>query len=97
VIGDWTVEYMLSKDGKFRVKMYNKNTFNVLNPNLNNTNQIAGFSLLHVQCFNTLKELFMLKKKQAETPEDPAKDISDALQNSRSGQSNATPVAPEKK
>jgi hypothetical protein len=97
VIGDWTVEYMLSKDGKFRVKMYNKNTFNVLNPNVNNTNTVAGFSLLHVQSFNTLKELFLLKKKQTETPEDPAKDLSDALQNSRSGQTNAAPVTPEKK
>jgi hypothetical protein len=50
-----------------------------------------------VQSFNTLKELFLLKKKQTETPEDPAKDLSDALQNSRSGQTNAAPVTPEKK
>lgn len=59
VIGDWTVEYMLTKDGKLRLKAYNRNTQNVLNVGLNNsTNTIAGFSLLHVQSFNTLKEFF---------------------------------------
>jgi hypothetical protein len=97
VIGDWTVEYMLSKDGKFRVKMYNRNTNNILNRDINSTNTIAGFSLLHIQSFNALKELFYLKKKDNNPPADKDKGITDMLQESKNGQTNAAPISTDKK
>ena len=64
VAGDWTLEYLLSPDGKFRAKMYNRNTYNSLNSGLENNNTTsAGFSLIHTQTFNKLNELFSRKDK----------------------------------
>lgn len=59
VIGDVTLEYLLTQDGKYRVKVYNRNTFNSLLNGIgaaNNTTQ--GISLMHVESFNKVKELF---------------------------------------
>ncbi|MBW8050108.1 MAG: hypothetical protein FVQ77_07175 [Cytophagales bacterium] len=65
IAGEWTVEYLISEDGKFRVKMYNKNNPNSVQTGLENTtNTSAGFSLLHTQSFNSLKELFSNKKNE---------------------------------
>jgi len=64
IAGEWTVEYLISEDGKFRVKMYNKNNPNSVQTGLENTTSTsAGFSLLHTQSFNSLKELFNNKKE----------------------------------
>ncbi|TAD95216.1 MAG: hypothetical protein EAZ97_15885, partial [Bacteroidetes bacterium] len=57
VIGDWTVEYLVTLDGKVRLKMYHRNTANTLNPTLSNTS-VQGVSVLYTRSFNTLKELF---------------------------------------
>jgi hypothetical protein len=59
VIGDVTLEYLLTQDGKYRVKVYNRNSFNSLLNGIgaaNNTMQ--GISLMHVESFNKVKELF---------------------------------------
>jgi hypothetical protein len=70
VAGDWTLEYLLSPDGKFRAKMYNRNTYNSLNSGIeNNTTTSAGFSLIHTQTFNSINELFSRKDK-ASDPQD---------------------------
>ncbi|MCH8317383.1 MAG: translocation/assembly module TamB domain-containing protein, partial [Bacteroidetes bacterium] len=37
IAGEWTVEYLISEDGKFRVKMYNKNNPNSVQTGLENT------------------------------------------------------------
>ena len=64
VAGDWTLEYLLSPDGKFRAKMYNRNTYNSLNSGIENSNTTsAGFSLIHTQTFNSVNELFSRKDK----------------------------------
>ncbi len=65
IAGDWTLEYLLSPDGKFRAKMYNRNTYNSLNIGLEDayTNS-AGFSLIHTQSFNSLNELFSKDDKK---------------------------------
>lgn len=59
MLGDWTVDYLLTQDGKFKVKMYSRSN---LNPVLNSLgNQQAavttGVSLLHTQSFNSIKDL----------------------------------------
>ena len=59
-----------SPDGKFRAKMYNRNTDNSVNSGLENTNTTsAGFSLIHTQTFNNINELFS-KKKKNQNPQD---------------------------
>ena len=64
-IGDWTVEYLLTQDGKLRVKMYNRTNYNVINSNIaNQSNITTGFSIIHTQTFNELKEIFKRAKKK---------------------------------
>lgn len=66
VIGDVTVEYLLTEDGKYRVKMYNRNNFNTLAQRLNLlNNSTQGISLMHVESFNKVKELFTDARSRA--------------------------------
>jgi hypothetical protein len=58
ILGDWSVEYLLSPDGMLRVKIYNKTNFNTLNPTVNQSTQTAGFSLMHTKSFDEIKEIF---------------------------------------
>ncbi len=66
VIGDVTVEYLLTKDGKYRVKMYNRNNFNSLTQSINLVNNTTqGISLMHVESFDKVKELFIDARENA--------------------------------
>jgi len=60
IIGDWTVEYILSRDGALRVKMFNRNSQNLVNAQMSSgtLNTVAGFSLLHTKSFDSLLGLF---------------------------------------
>jgi hypothetical protein len=59
IIGDWTLEYLLSEDGKYRAKMYNRFNYNSLyGDNRSTTTATAGFSFMHTQSFNKFKDLF---------------------------------------
>ncbi len=72
IIGDWTIEYTLSKDGALRVKMFSRNSQNLLTAGYtNSTNIVAGFSLLHTQSFNSLKDLFQRHREPPAIEEDP--------------------------
>ncbi|HAI76910.1 MAG TPA: hypothetical protein DCM08_11755, partial [Microscillaceae bacterium] len=64
-IGDWTIEYMLTQDGKLRAKAYNRSNQGALGMiNLNNAaNNITGFSIMYTKSFNSFKELFTSQKK----------------------------------
>ncbi|WP_299458336.1 translocation/assembly module TamB domain-containing protein [uncultured Microscilla sp.] len=66
VVGEWTIEYMLSDDGRFRAKMYNKNNQSPLgNINLSNaSNTTAGFSMLYTESFSSLRDLLRFGKKK---------------------------------
>lgn len=58
MLGDWTVDYLLTADGKFKVKMYNRTNLNQLNNSLGAQAAITtGVSLLHTQNFNRWKDL----------------------------------------
>lgn len=58
IAGDWTVDYLLTPDGKFRVKMYSRSNFNALSSSLGaQTAVTTGFSLMHTQSFNEVKDL----------------------------------------
>lgn len=66
VIGDWTVDYLLTADGKFKVKMYSRANVNPINTNLNSQNAITtGVSLLYTQSFNELKDLWKHNKAKS--------------------------------
>jgi hypothetical protein len=64
IIGEWTVEYMLTPDGKYRLKGFNKNNPNVMATSQGNAgNTAAGFSIMHTAGFNSLNPFAKKKKK----------------------------------
>ncbi|MCK5467134.1 MAG: translocation/assembly module TamB domain-containing protein, partial [Cyclobacteriaceae bacterium] len=58
ILGDWSVEYLLSPDGKLRAKIYNKTNYNTINQNNKSSSTTAGFSLMHTQSFDEIKNIF---------------------------------------
>ncbi len=72
VIGDWTVEYLLTEDGKLSAKVYNKTNYNNYQVN-NRTTQSTGISFMHTQSFD---EFFkkMREKREDKRSEDQQKD-----------------------
>jgi hypothetical protein len=59
IAGDWTVDYLLTADGKLRVKMYNRTNINPIFNNLGSQNPVTtGVSITHMQSFNELKDLW---------------------------------------
>jgi len=74
IAGDWTVEYQLTADGKFRAKMYNRANVNPILNTLGAQNSMTtGASLMYTQSFNEFKDLLRnarSKKKEKETPVD---------------------------
>ncbi|XWN35049.1 MAG: translocation/assembly module TamB domain-containing protein [Roseivirga sp.] len=66
LVGDWTVEYSLTEDGKLKAKLYNKSiTSSTLEAN-NARAWAGGLSLLYTTGFNRWQELWRRKKKKTE-------------------------------
>ncbi len=76
ILGDWSVEYLLSPDGMLRVKIYNRTNYNTLNPSVKQTAQTAGFSLMHTKSFDEIKEIF----KNTRNKNRPEQDINQDLE-----------------
>ena len=58
MLGDWTVDYLLTSDGKFKVKMFNRTNINQLTNSIGTQATITtGISLTHTQNFNSWREL----------------------------------------
>jgi hypothetical protein len=58
LLGDWTVDYLLTPDGKFKVKMFNRTNINQLTSSIGTQSTIStGVSLTHTQNFNSWLEL----------------------------------------
>jgi hypothetical protein len=58
MLGDWTVDYLLTADGKFKVKMFNRTNINQLTNSIGTQATITtGLSLTHTQNFNSWREL----------------------------------------
>ncbi|TXH29359.1 MAG: translocation/assembly module TamB [Cyclobacteriaceae bacterium] len=82
MIGDWTIDYMLTPDGKFKVKMYSRSNFNQLTNTLGTQAAVTtGVSLLHTQSFNSIKDLLRStrerRRKQLELAPDTDEDEDD--------------------
>ena len=64
IIGDWSVEYMLTKDGKLRAKMFSQSNQNQISTT-GQTGMETGLSLKYVTSFNNFKELLTRTRAEA--------------------------------
>ena len=76
IIGDWSVEYMLTRDGKLRVKMFSQSNQNQLSTS-GQQQMETGLSLNCVTSFNNFSELMsrtranaIQRKEEDETSEE---------------------------
>nr|MBI1229336.1 translocation/assembly module TamB [Cytophagales bacterium] len=60
IAGDWQAEYLLTEDGRYRMRVYNRNNFNTLTAlNINNrAPNTYGVSLSQNLLFSSFRELF---------------------------------------
>jgi hypothetical protein len=73
IAGDWTVDYLLTPDGKFKVKMYSRSNFNAVSSSIGSQTALTtGVSLMHTQNFNEVKDLlrFARDKRRKQISED---------------------------
>ena len=66
MLGDWTVDYSLTPDGTFKVKMYSRNNVNQLVSNSlgSQTAITTGFSLMNTQNFNQFRDLLTTARER---------------------------------
>jgi hypothetical protein len=70
IAGDWTVDYLLTADGKLRVKMYNRTNINPILNTIGGQNPVTtGVSLSHIQNFNQLKDLWRSSRRKRDEPD----------------------------
>lgn len=72
ILGDWSVEYLLSPDGKLRAKIYNKTNYSSLSSNIKSSTT-AGFSLMHMQSFDEIKSIFRKSRDKNRSSKNDAK------------------------
>ena len=80
LLGDWTVDYLLTPDGKFKVKMFNRTNINQLTSSIGTQSTIStGVSLTHTQNFNNWMELITStrNRKRKEMEEQAKKEQED--------------------
>ena len=81
ITGDWTVDYLLSPDGKFKVKMYSRSSANQLQSSLNTQTaaMVTGASLIYTQNFNEFKDLLRSsrERRRRELQKNPPKEETD--------------------
>jgi len=77
IAGDWTAEYLLTPDGKYKVRVYSQTNYDLANlaVNRNATNQTTGASISQTTSFNTLREFFQgVNRKRQERQSDNSKE-----------------------
>ena len=68
IIGDWTVEYMLTEDGKFRVKMFNQYNYSSFEQSLGNVSSTqTGVSLFYTQSFSDVNSILKRARKNGQS------------------------------
>ncbi|UCS95380.1 translocation/assembly module TamB [Echinicola marina] len=67
IAGDWQAEYLITNDGRYRIRIYNRNNFsNLSSLNIDRVNTY-GVSVSQTLLFSTIKELFQnISKKKKE-------------------------------
>lgn len=82
LVGDWTVDYLLTPDGKFKVKMYSRSNFNTINTSLGTQNPITtGVSLMYTQNFNEIKDLLRSVRERRRREMEAKKEDEEELDN----------------
>lgn len=74
IAGDWTVDYLLTPDGKFKAKMYSRSNYNALLNSIGAQSAVTtGISLAHTQSFNEFADLvrFSRRRRQQEILQKP--------------------------
>lgn len=67
IAGDWTVDYLLTPDGKLKVKMYNRTNINPIFNALGSQNSVTtGVSLSHTQSFNHIRDIWKSARSKRE-------------------------------
>ncbi|HTH54696.1 MAG TPA: translocation/assembly module TamB domain-containing protein, partial [Cyclobacteriaceae bacterium] len=81
MLGDWTVDYLLTPDGKFKVKMYSRNNINqLLSNSIGSQSAVTtGFSLMNTQNFNHWSDLLTSarERRRKELAKQPKKEEDD--------------------
>ncbi|MBC6366906.1 translocation/assembly module TamB [Algoriphagus sp. AK58] len=92
VIGDWQAEYMLTEDGVYRLRIFNRNNFNTFTSLSLTQNVISyGASMTQNVSFNSFSELFKkITGKKNETL--TIQDSDDFLRNEYNDKENWTPI-----
>jgi hypothetical protein len=97
VAGDWTVDYMLTPDGKLRVKMYSRTSQNTVLGSVNNQSVLTtGASLIHTQSFNELRDLWRSSRDKRVKEEEKKKQEEKEEDKKESQKDNEQVVAPNK-
>jgi hypothetical protein len=80
VVGDWTVDYLLTVDGKFKVRMYSRTNVNPLYTSVGTQNAVTtGVSLTHTQSFNQVKDLWQSARKNKRKEETELQNNKEAI------------------
>ncbi len=60
IAGDWTAEYLLTADGRYKVKVYSKTNYDLATAAItqNATSNTTGASITQTTSFNSIKEFF---------------------------------------
>jgi hypothetical protein len=68
IAGDWTVDYLLTADGKLKIKMYNRTNINpiILYETGSQNTMTAGVSISHTQSFNHLRDIWKSARARRE-------------------------------
>ncbi len=92
LIGDWQAEYLLTEDGVYRLRIFNRNNFNTFTSLSLSQNVISyGASVTQNVSFNSFSELFkkITGRKSAQLK---INDSDDFLRNDYKGEENWTPL-----
>lgn len=64
LIGDWSVEYLLTKDGTYKLRVYSRNNMNAMGGPTRIEDYTQGVSISQTRQFDTFRELFQRTKKE---------------------------------
>jgi hypothetical protein len=96
IIGDWQAEYMITEDGVYRLRVFNRNNFNTFTSLSLTQNVLSyGASVTQNVSFNSISELFakIARRRVSRLAES---DSDDFLRNEYGERENWTPITPEK-
>jgi hypothetical protein len=70
-VGDWTAEYLLTPDGRYKVKIYYRSNYDYTAGAISQSGTFTtqGASVTQTSSFNSFKELFRKIEKDRENPE----------------------------